>query len=287
MNHLIENIKIARETLRIVREGRYRTSSGREVMLPSPSGYGTAEVIDTRQNRESVTRRNAGLFPCRFSVVAQDTFEAARRIFHPVVLSFANAFVPGGAFLLGSGTQEESLCRRSALYAAISSREAKGFYSYSRTHPVSQPHGRILYVGDVCVFRGTDNGFLEKPYVVDVVSAAAPNRRGFDCLLSRRRRNEVIIDRIRAIAFAAAFHGRRSLVLGAWGCGAFGNLPEDVAACFRRVLVDEGLCSFFDEVVFAIHGGENSRNFVAFQNAFSSLPETQKAVGIMRQRSNP
>lgn len=287
MNHLVENIKIARETLRIVREGRYRISSEQEVMLPSPSGYGTAEVIDTRQNRESATGRNFGSSSCRFSVVAQDTLEAARHISHPVVLSFANAFVPGGAFLLGSGTQEESLCRRSALYAAISSREAKGFYCYSRTHPVSQPHGRILYVGDVCVFRGMDNGLLEKPYVVDVVSAAAPNRRGFDCLLSRRRRNEVIIDRIRAMVFAAASHDRHSLVLGAWGCGAFGNSPEDVAGCFKRVLVDEGLCAFLDEVVFAIYGGEASRNFLAFQNAFSSVRETQEAVGLMRERSNP
>lgn len=279
MNSLVGNIKIARETLRIVREGRYRTSSGREVMLPSPSGYGSAEVIETRQDCESAAAENVGLSSCRFSVVAQDTFEAARRMVRPAVLSFANAFVPGGAFLLGSGTQEESLCRRSALYAAISSREARGFYRYSRTHPVSQPHGRILYACDVCVFRGMDNGLLENPYVVDVVSAAAPNRRGFDCLLSRRRRLDVITDRIRAVVFAAAAHDRRSLVLGAWGCGAFGNSPEDVSGCFRRVLVDEGLGASFDDVVFAIYGGESSRNLVAFQAAFPCARESQKGAG--------
>ena len=129
------------------------------------------------------------------------------------------------------------------------------------------------------LFRGMDNGLLENPYVVDVVSAAAPNRRGFDCLLSRRRRLDVITDRIRAVVFAAAAHDRRSLVLGAWGCGAFGNSPEDVSGCFRRVLVDEGLGASFDDVVFAIYGGESSRNLVAFQAAFPCARESQKGAG--------
>ena len=57
MKNLVKNIKITRETLRIVREGRYRTSSGREVMLPSPSGYGVVEIVDTQQNRESAAVR--------------------------------------------------------------------------------------------------------------------------------------------------------------------------------------------------------------------------------------
>ncbi len=60
----------------------------------------------------------------------------------------------------------------------------------------------------------------------------------------------------------AAAHGHRTLVLGAWGCGVFGNDPVTVANSFAEALreVDQ-----FDRVAFAIRDGlPNTPVYTAF-----------------------
>ncbi|MFI2364569.1 TIGR02452 family protein [Promicromonospora sp. NPDC019610] len=47
----------------------------------------------------------------------------------------------------------------------------------------------------------------------------------------------------------AAAHGSRRLVLGAWGCGVFGNDPADVASAFAEALAERPR---FEHVTFAI-----------------------------------
>jgi uncharacterized protein (TIGR02452 family) len=47
----------------------------------------------------------------------------------------------------------------------------------------------------------------------------------------------------------AAAHGCHRIVLGAWGCGVFGNDPADVATAFRDALATRPA---FEHVAFAI-----------------------------------
>jgi uncharacterized protein (TIGR02452 family) len=58
----------------------------------------------------------------------------------------------------------------------------------------------------------------------------------------------------------AAAHGHRELVLGAWGCGVFGNDPAEVAQVFAETLAAS---PWFDLVVFAVldRGGNTRRAF--------------------------
>jgi len=67
---------------------------------------------------------------------------------------------------------------------------------------------------------------------------------------------------------AAAKNGCKELVLGAWGCGAFGNDPNVVAGHFRTALLDDELGRCFDKVVFAIYGRPDGKNITAFKNVF-------------------
>ncbi|KAJ7130194.1 hypothetical protein C8R44DRAFT_775034 [Mycena epipterygia] len=72
-------------------------------------------------------------------------------------------------------------------------------------------------------------------------------------------------EKIKCVFRAAAASGCRRLVLGAFGCGAFGNPPVEVAQLFRRVLLGRDgsgvgsrggeFVGCFDEVTFAIKGG--------------------------------
>ncbi len=69
------------------------------------------------------------------------------------------------------------------------------------------------------------------------------------------------------LAIAAA-HGYADLVLGAWGCGAFGNEPHATAADFRAALAGP-FDGAFDQVVFAITDWSPERRFLGpFHDAF-------------------
>jgi len=65
---------------------------------------------------------------------------------------------------------------------------------------------------------------------------------------------------VRALAIASA-HGHRHRVLGAWGCGVFGNDPRVVASAFHEAL-DGPFAGAFDEAVFAVLDGSPERRFI-------------------------
>lgn len=54
---------------------------------------------------------------------------------------------------------------------------------------------------------------------------------------SRRSKIKLaMLARIHTVLTLGAAHGHTSIVLGAWGCGAFGNDGAEMAAWFDRVL---------------------------------------------------
>ena len=80
---------------------------------------------------------------------------------------------------------------------------------------------------------------------------------------------ETFLRRIRIILRIAAEYGYKDLILGAWGCGAFGNNPVLVAKAFRTALNEDGIGTLFDHAVFAIYGSETGKNYKAFREVFS------------------
>ena len=90
-------------------------------------------------------------------------------------------------------------------------------------------------------------------------------------MITAKNYEEIITRRIKKILDVAAREKVEVLILGAWGCGAFGNKPQDVAGYFRQVLTDEGCGYLFDEVRFAIYGPENGSNITEFRKAFDAL----------------
>ncbi len=73
-----------------------------------------------------------------------------------------------------------------------------------------------------------------------------------------------MIDRIEKVLALAVVNGHDVLVLGAWGCGVFGNDPAQVARGFARHLTGEGrFRSAFRKVVFAVLDRTPSRSVIA------------------------
>ena len=265
-------IAIANETLKICEQGKYDTGS---VSVIFPGGnYEEAEVITPAMGAELLQTElpvpeNAKM--CKIIVKNSDTYSAAANYENALAMNFANAHNPGGGFRLGATAQEEALCRCSTLYASITSQKASEMYKYNNTHISSVESDYMLISPDVLVFRDENLNLLEKPFKTAVVTAPAPNRFGAAVAASNAKIKETFERRIKIILKAAAKRGYRNLVLGAWGCGAFGNNPVHVAEYFKEAIVDENLGVFFDEICFAIYGREDGRNITAFRSVFGNV----------------
>lgn len=263
-------IQAAREAIGITKAGRYLWK-GEERVLPE-GDFGAVEVVSPECGGELLGR----VFPrtrkgemCQIEETEEDSFLAAARLERPLVLNFANAHHPGGGFLIGARAQEEALCRGSTLYASISSEKAREMYRYNNTHPCAVDSDYMLLSPEVCVFRDIACEPLERPFMESVITAPAPNRRGAALFVSGKRIRETFLRRIRIILRVAADRSYRNLVLGAWGCGAFGNDPGMVAECFRTALMGDGFGRAFDMVVFAVYGKPDGPNLRAFREVFS------------------
>ena len=227
--------------------------------------------------------RAGGLHTVRepeITVVEQTTFAAARenlKYGRVAVLNFANPHYPGGGVFRGAMAQEECLCRSSNLYPCLEDgRVFEDFYLYHQKQTDYDFSDRLIYSPGVTVFK--DDApvprMLEKKdwFRVDVITCAAPY------LAKRRYVNPSVLGnlfpkRIRNILEAAMENGAEVLILGAFGCGAFGNPPEVVAGAFRQVLTEQRY-QVFRKIVFAIKssvGGDPYTvcpNLAAFQRVF-------------------
>ena len=162
---------------------------------------------------------------CRLRLAQCDSLEAAEVLSAehggvPMVLDFASGSNPGGG-LKGNqqGTQEEDMCRRSSLLASL------------EHHEYPLPDGGI-YAPDICVFRGaghTGYPLLEKPFWIAVLASEMPN-----CGDMGTKERAFVRQKIQGVLQMALRHGHTSVVLGAWGCGAFGNDPAVMAAIFKE-----------------------------------------------------
>jgi uncharacterized protein (TIGR02452 family) len=167
---------------------------------------------------------------------------------HNVVsLNFASATSPGGGFLNGARAQEEYLCRSSALYVTL---KDSPMYAYHRAKGHKLYSDAMIYSPDVPVFRGDDHRLLAEPYRASFITSAA-------CLTKHLTEPElslvpeIMFNRMLKVLSVAQAQGHDSLVLGAWGCGAFGNDGNLIALFFDQAL-NQTFKGAFKEVTFAI-----------------------------------
>jgi uncharacterized protein (TIGR02452 family) len=184
-----------------------------------------------------------------------------------LALNFASAKNPGGGFLGGAKAQEEDLARCSALYPCLLAQP--DYYTVNRAEPSLLYTDHLIYSPEVPFFRDEGLELLERPFQPSILTAPAPNagealRREPDL---RPRIREVLQARALKVLQVAAHHGHRTLVLGAWGCGAFRNDPHEAAEAFALALA--ALPGAFERVVFAVYErkGEGP-NLRAFRERF-------------------
>ncbi|MCR5321879.1 MAG: TIGR02452 family protein [Lachnospiraceae bacterium] len=221
--------------------------------------------------------------PAKVVVSKKRTFEAAkaykgRKV---AVHNFASASNPGGGVERGASAQEECLCRCSGLFFSLSTPQMRnGFYQPHRDAHDPLHNDDIIYTPGVTVFK-TDTSRPElmpesEWYDVDVITCAAPNLRdqpsnsyntGDGNRSVRIKDSELQAlheKRLRRILEIALSMGRDTIILGAFGCGAFENNPEVVAEASLKV-IKEYLYAF-KTIEFAVYCSPwDKRNYEVFE----------------------
>lgn len=186
-----------------------------------------------------------------------------------MTLNFASATHPDGGFLTGARAQEESLCWSSALYACLVDHPLYAFHR-QRHDPLYTDYA--LYSPEVPVFRDDEGRLLDEPYVCSFITSAAVNA---SALLQRDPDRRTLIkpamtERIRKVLTIGAALGHTAIVLGAWGCGAFGNDGHEIAALFKQALLGE-FRGVYETVVFAMLDFSDDQQFIGpFKTVFGS-----------------
>ncbi|MER6418542.1 TIGR02452 family protein [Streptomyces sp. NPDC001137] len=259
---------VARQTEQIVAAGVYRAPDGREVSIEAVEA---ARAGTGMYGPEPVQVSPTAAADTFFEVTGESSLEAARRLGGQVaVLNFASARNPGGGFLNGAQSQEEALCRASALYTCLL--RVPEFYDHHRTHRDPFYKDRVIHSPAVPVFRDDRGRLLDEPYTAGFLTAAAPNA-GVIRRTAPQRATELpqaLAVRAERVLETAVAHGYRRLVLGAWGCGVFQNDPAQVAGAFRTLLGPEGrFAGVFEHVTFGILDRTTGHTFRgAFARAF-------------------
>ncbi|KAI1420189.1 hypothetical protein F5Y12DRAFT_788458 [Xylaria sp. FL1777] len=208
------------------------------------------------------------------------------------VLNLASDKNPGGGWMSGALAQEEALCYRSSLALSLH----KPYYPWSPT--------TAIYTRDVVVVRSSMNSghrllvpqmpVAQLP-VVSVISVAAirrpalrtaPRTPGHDPHHRQTKfkypaDRQLTKEKMRLTLRIAAREKHELLVLGALGCGAFGNPPEEVAQCWSEVLEElEFRGGWWREIWFAVLDTKNDGNFNIFKRVLG-----EKQFGVEHNNS--
>jgi uncharacterized protein (TIGR02452 family) len=252
--------------LAAIREGRFVADDGQLVDWKADVDKAVASKVSLPPDARLPATPRARFPETQVVVANETTLVAARRLhdagIRPLSLNFANGVAPGGGVLTGARAQEEVLCRSSALLATL---EGDPMYDAHRQGASYESSDWVILSLDVPVFRRDDGQSLAQPWSTSFVSCAAP----YAPRVGQPRSGDLLERRIRRLLAVAHAHAFDTLVLGAWGCGAFGNDPVRTARDFRAALEDD-FDGAFRQVTFAITDWSPERRFLGpFRDAFS------------------
>jgi uncharacterized protein (TIGR02452 family) len=270
---------VGKETVEIVKRGAYRAPSGAEVSIAEAVERAVSGTILYRPKdlERLMADRPHGAGEPRIEVTPETTACAARRLVQDegvqgvVALNFASARNPGGGFLGGAKAQEEDIARRSALYECLLTQRA--YYDANRAERSLLYTDHIIHSPEIPFFRDQRLDLIETPFCASIITAPAPNA---GAMLPREpdalpRIESTLEARAAKVLAVAADRGHRTLILGAWGCGAFRNDPRVMADIWARWLLHSAFGGAFDRVVFAIYRrGGRDHSHSAFADRFGA-----------------
>lgn len=287
MNRRDSLVEIAKETIDISKKGKYQV--GRFIYsFDTTNNTKLCKDINGlyKDFNEYVLNEKKRFSNTKMEVKQEGTVDAIFRLMKNKkknlslgVLNFASAYNPGGGFESGAMAQEECLAYCSDLYLKQITGEGKEYYDINRNDRTPFYHD-TMFISNVTFFRNSNYGLVSEPKMCNVLTCPAVNMRNLFIKIAQLKdegtlkaykiAQDRMKDRMRNILYFFILSGCTDLVLGAFGCGVFGNRPEDVAKYWYELLVKEDLKSFFNSITFSIIDSKNQSqsNIEVFKQYF-------------------
>ncbi len=263
------NIQTLNDTLSVLSAGGYTAPDGQPVLLRYDAAAlrEAAVYLPDRLNAlRTEDTSSAGSMP-QCVCENTDTLALAEKRYGEclsagelpdvAVLNMASGTEPGGQTRKGAGAQEEDLCRRTSLLMSLESDAAKEYYAYNKSFQSRLGTDAIIYSPCVEVIKDSKGGLLASPFAVSAISCSAPMVRFGLEGKTPQEYEQMLCRRIEGILLVAAENGKRRLILGAFGCGIFGNDASLVSDMFRKTIrsfryKDKASVEFFQSIDFAV-----------------------------------
>lgn len=241
---------LADDTLKIIAIGKCNDND-----ISKQLNEAKENTILYKENDIIFSERNISLGKTEtdFEVVHESTLDGCLRLhgedFQKIIcLNFASAKNPGGGFLKGSNAQEESLARSSGLHHCIAENELY-YINGQDNNNYLYSHG-MIYSPNVPVFRN-EYGKLIDPYKVSFITCPAVNAGHAVSKVDQKVIDDTMCERIDRILYIASINEPDVLVLGAFGCGVFGNDSQVVAEIMMKLLTTK-YQGVFKQVTFSL-----------------------------------
>ena len=309
MRDRTKEIHMLQDTLQILEQGYYEQNGKKVKLKLSAKEMRSIQVYLPEDVERSANREDFQppfvIGRCGHGCENKDSFTLARERLQDtylfsgddpgvLVLNLANPVHPGGGVRNGARAQEEELCRKSSLLLSLESTEAQRYYDYNQSLHTYMGSDALMITPQVEIIKDENGELLDDTVVVSVLTCAAPMiSRGLEGM-SEQEYKDMFYHRIMGMLKCVAFLGYRHLVLGAWGCGAFGNDAHVVSDLFYKALKEMDYnrlreSDLFRRIDFAVlDRTEDQYNYKEFYRNFSFenfyRDENQKEIDEAMQR---
>ena len=176
------------------------------------------------------------------------------------ILNFASFKFPGGKFFDGFMSQEEALCHNSYLYNVLAEFEIPYYKKHLAPTYLNQHMYRneALYSPKVRFFLNDETDSF------DVLTISAPNYKTGSRLfrIDPKRNKDTLESRIEFLSKILLKENVDCAILGAFGCGVFGQNPHLVAQLFKDTFAEGGI----QHIIYAVPADINEINYKVFVN---------------------
>lgn len=257
---------LGESALAFSRGGMYVSANGKQIVLGKHIRSARESAQSFSASAQLSNNRKSHFAKTSVQVTNETTLGAANRLYNcdekPLALNLATGVPPGGGSLTRERAQEDALLRSSALYSAL---ERTPEYANLVNGQIPDTSDWMIYTPNVPVFRTCDGRSLDRPWLLSVVTGAAPGINS----AAARRTARIPVSRISRFFEVARFLEYTALVLGVWGCGAYGHQLKQTAESLKQALLDE-FAGDFDTIVFAVADWSPDRKFIRpFVETFS------------------
>lgn len=246
----------------------YLDPSQRDVTVHRPLIY-SDDTLEDVQLPKSIYDK-----PAVIKVINQDTLDLALKLIQNkcpgqqktdnskvTILNMASDYKPCGGALNGAKAQEECIARRSNLFMLLPPQ----IYPWHRS--------LILYNQGLDVCKDSNYNLCD-PFQVNCISIAGVRNPKLDAngQYKDKRLRDAMKNKINNLFKVAYLNKQDTLVLGAIGCGAFGNPPHEVATMFVNLI--EEYKYLFKNIYFAVLSHGRNENYDIF-HTYVELPFSQ------------